>query len=237
MSEMTVTRVAVVTGGGTGLGQACVKKLLEQGYRVLSLGMDVEEVIADALHEHRTFDVTDEAAIADLVAGLDRLDVLVNAAGIILHDKRELTDAGFDKVMQVNLTGTQRICYACEELLAASGGSIINFASMWAIFGSGRNPSYSASKGAVLSFTRALAAGWAPRGIRVNAVAPGWVKTRMATEAMNNPERNSKILERIPQGRWGEPAEVAEAVAFLASPAASYINGILLPIDGGFAIA
>lgn len=236
MSE-TVNRVAVVTGGGTGLGQACVKKLLEQGYRVLSLGMDVEEVIEDAAHEHRTFDVTDEAAIADLVAGLERLDVLVNAAGIILHEKRELTDAGFDKVMMVNLTGTQRLCYACEDLLAASGGSVINFASMWAIFGSGRNPGYSASKGAVLSFTRALASGWAPRGIRVNAVAPGWVKTRMATEAMNNPERNSKILERIPQGRWGEPSEVAEAVAFLASPAASYINGVLLPIDGGFAIA
>lgn len=237
MSETTQTRVAVVTGGGTGLGQACVKTLLRQGYRVLSLGMDVEEVIENVAYEHRTFDVTDDAAIADMVAGLDRIDVLVNAAGIILHDKRELTDAGFARVMEVNLSGTQKICFASEQLLTAARGSIVNFASMWSFFGSGRNPGYSASKGAVVSFTRALAAGWGPNGVRTNAVAPGWVKTRMATEAMNNPARNAKILERIPQGRWGEPSEVAEVVAFLASPAASYINGVVLPIDGGFAIA
>jgi NAD(P)-dependent dehydrogenase (short-subunit alcohol dehydrogenase family) len=199
--------------------------------------MDVEEEIAHPAHEHRRFDVTDDAAVADLVAGLDRLDVLVNAAGIILHDRREFSDEGFARVMAVNLAGTQKICYAAEGLLEAAQGTVVNFASMWSFFGSSRNPGYSASKGAVVSFTRALAAGWGPRGMRVNAVAPGWVKTRMATEAMNNPERNAKILDRIPQGRWGDPAEVAEAVAFLASPAASYINGVVLPIDGGFAIA
>lgn len=237
MNDQTQNQLAVVTGGGTGLGQACVKVFLARGFDVISLGMDEEEKIEAPGYSHRQFDVTDTDAINAFAGSLSGLDVLVNAAGIILHEGRELTNEGFAKVMDVNLTGTQQMCFACRELLEARGGAIINFASMWSIFGSANNPSYSASKGAIVSLTRALAVGWGPNGVRTNAVAPGWVKTRMAKAAMNNPERSGKILARIPMERWGAPSEVAEVVSFLASPAASYINGVVLPVDGGYAVA
>lgn len=230
-------KTAIVTGGGTGLGQACVRQFLEDGYKVLSLGLDVEEKIDHPDHEERHFDVTDGDAIAALAAEFDGVDALVNAAGAILHDRREFTNDGFAKVMEINFTGAQRLCFALEAQLKARKGAIVNFASMWSIFGSTGNPAYSASKGAIDSFTRALAAAWGPAGVRVNAVAPGWVKTRMAVNAMNNPERAGPILSRIPMARWGEPKEVGAVVAFLVSPAASYINGVTLPIDGGYAIA
>jgi NAD(P)-dependent dehydrogenase (short-subunit alcohol dehydrogenase family) len=235
MSE--TRKIAVVTGGGTGLGQACVKQLLADGFKVWSLGLDVEEKIdhPDLAEQH--FDITDGTAIADLVKEFEGVDALVNAAGTILHDRREFTNDGFDKVMEVNFRGTQQLCFALESQLKVRHGAIVNFASMWSIFGSAGNPAYSASKGAIDSFTRALAASWGPAGVRTNAVAPGWVKTRMAVNAMNNPERAEPIMKRIPMARWGEPKEVGQVVGFLVSPAASYINGVTLPIDGGYAIA
>lgn len=230
-------KLAIVTGGATGLGLACSKRLLQLGYRVMSLGMDKEEDIDHPLYSYERFDVTDTAAIAALAARTDGLDALVNAAGIILHEGRELTSDGFKKVMDVNLGGTQELCFALQDALKARKGAIVNFASMWSIFGSGRNPAYSTSKGAVLQLTRALAAGWGGSGVRVNAVAPGWIKTRMSVAAMSDPERAGPILKRIPMGDWGEPDDVAAAVCFLLSQDARYINGILLPIDGGYSIA
>lgn len=236
MPPSPAPRRAIVTGGGTGLGRACVLALLEDGFEVLSLGLDREEPIDHPALETRAFDVTDPAAIAALAAGTEGLDALILAAGILLPDGREFTDEGFAKVMDVNLTGTQALCYALRPALAARRGAVVTFASMWSIFGSSRNPAYSASKGAVESLTRALAAAWAPEGIRVNAVAPGWIRTRMAAGAMNNPERAGPIMARIPQGRWGEPKEVGAVVRFLVSPAASYVTGVTLPVDGGYSI-
>lgn len=227
---------AIITGGATGLGLACARKLLDDGFRVLSLGMDEEERIDHPHYVHRRFDVTDRTAITDLAHDTQGLEALVNAAGIILHEGREFTDDGFDKVMAVNLGGTQQLCFALRDALAARRGAIVNFASMWSIFGSSRNPAYSASKGAVLQLTRSLAHAWGG-SVRVNAVAPGWIKTRMSLKAMNDPERAEPILKRIPAGDWGEPADVAAAVAFLVSPAARYITGVMLPVDGGYSIA
>lgn len=237
MPPTPAPRRAIVTGGGTGLGRACVQALLEDGYEVLSLGLDREDPIDHPALESRAFDVTDAAAIAALAAETDGLDALICAAGTILHEGREFTDEGFARVMEVNLRGTQSLCFALRPALAARRGAVVTFASMWSIFGSARNPAYSASKGAVESLTRAMAAAWAPEGIRVNAVAPGWVRTRMAVAAMTNPERAGPILARIPQGRWGEPAEVGAVIRFLVSPAASYVTGVVLPIDGGYSIA
>jgi NAD(P)-dependent dehydrogenase (short-subunit alcohol dehydrogenase family) len=235
MSE--TKKVAIVTGGGTGLGQACVKQLLGDGFKVWSLGLDVEEKIDHPDLVERRFDITDSATIAGLANEIEGVDALVNAAGTILYDRREFTNEGFDKVMAVNFRGTQQLCFALETQLKERSGAIVNFASMWSIFGSVGNPAYSASKGAIESFTRALAASWGPSGVRTNAVAPGWVKTRMAVNAMSNPERAEPIMKRIPMARWGEPKEVGLVVGFLVSPAASYINGVTLPVDGGYAIA
>lgn len=237
MSQPTSPRHAIVTGGATGLGLGCSKRLLADGFKVLSLGMDQEEIIDHENYQHRVFDVTDQAAVTDLVRQTAELDALVNAAGIILHEGREFTDDGFDKVMQVNLGGTRTLSFGLKSALAARRGAIVNFASMWSIFGSPRNPAYSTSKGAVLQLTRSLAASWGADGIRVNAVAPGWIKTRMSKTAMGDPERAGPILKRIPAGDWGEPEDVGHAVGFLVSPAARYITGVMLPIDGGYSIA
>jgi NAD(P)-dependent dehydrogenase (short-subunit alcohol dehydrogenase family) len=236
-SNPAAGRVAVVTGGATGLGLACSKRLLALGYRVHALGKDAEEEIVDERFTFLDFDVTDRAAVADFAGICGEVDALVNAAGIIIHEGAEFTPDGFQRVMDVNVNGTQMMCAALQPALAARGGAVVNFASMWSIFGSGRNPAYASSKGAVLQLTRSLAVAWGSRGVRVNSVAPGWVRTRMSVNAMNDPERSTPIMRRIPMARWGEPDEVASAVCFLLSADASYINGIMLPIDGGYGIA
>ncbi len=235
------TGVAVVTGGGSGLGLACALRLARQGFRVHALGKDLEAdeaTLASASgYSFLDFDVTDEAGVRAFAASLAGVDVLVNAAGIILHDKAEYDPAGFRRVLDVNVNGSQLMACALHPQLKASGGCVVNFASMWSIFGSGRNPAYSASKGAVLQLTRSLAVGWASDGIRVNAVAPGWIRTRMSATAMNDPARAEPILRRIPLGHWGDPEDIAAAVGFLVSPEARYITGAMLPVDGGYSIS
>ncbi|UZG44401.1 SDR family NAD(P)-dependent oxidoreductase [Caldimonas thermodepolymerans] len=239
MSNPTTSaiRTALVTGGGTGLGLALGLELKARGWQVLAIGMDTEPGLKDSGIEFERMDVTDEASLVALAARLPRLDLLANAAGIILHEGREHTSEGFRKVVDVNLVGTQLACYVFRDRLKVAGGSIINFASMWSYFGSGRNPGYSASKGAVMSLTKALAVAYAGDGIRVNAIAPGWIDTRMSVNAFSDPERAGPILQRLPAGRWGQPSEVAKAAAFLASEDASYITGVTLPVDGGYSIA
>lgn len=229
-------KVAVVTGGGTGIGLACAQELQAQGWRVVCAGLDTEPTLPDQL-EFTRLDVTDSTAIAALFERLPHVDGLVNAAGIILHEQKELTPDGFDKVVAINLNAVNRLTLAALPGLKAARGAVVNVASMWSQFGSARNPAYSASKGGVTSLTRSHAVAFAADGVRVNAIAPGWIDTRLASGAIHNPERSAAILGRIPLGRWGQPADVARVVSFLLSAEAAYVTGIVMPVDGGFGIA
>jgi NAD(P)-dependent dehydrogenase (short-subunit alcohol dehydrogenase family) len=237
MNNSNKTLQAVITGGGTGLGLAVGLELRSRGWNVIALGLDTEPGLENSGIDFVRMDITDEAALRKIAAGLPSVDLLANAAGIILHEGKEHTTEGFRKVVDVNLHGTNLACVVFRQSLAASGGSIINFASMWSNFGSARNPGYSASKGAVVSLTRALAVAYAPEGVRVNAIAPGWIDTRMSVNAFTDPERSGPILKRLPMGRWGQPSDIGKAAAFLASKDAGYVTGIILPVDGGYSIA
>lgn len=240
MSSSLFGKWALVTGAARGIGRAVALAFVAEGCHVLAADVD-EQNLASLAGEVSgggglRLDVRDTAAVHDAVSGLERLDVLVNCAGVILRERGEFSPDGFEQVVDVNLHGTMRMCYACHNLLAASRGCVLNVASMLSFFGSGHVPAYSASKGGVVQLTRSLAIAWAAEGIRVNAIAPGWIKTHMTVPLYQGPDRDAAILARTPLGRWGRPEDVCGAAVFLCSPAAEFITGVVLPVDGGYSI-
>jgi len=229
---------ALITGGARGIGFGIAEAMLAAGYAVTVTGLTTEEVAAVPAREHLKavrLDVTKDAEVAACIAQFSRLDALVNCAGIILRDGKEFTIEGFQEVLDVNLTGTMRLCMAAKPLLEKQGGAIVNTASIWSFFGGGLVPAYTASKGGVAQLTKALAVAWAPN-IRVNAIAPGWVETELTKAAQSDPSRSEAIVARTPFARWGKPDDIGGAVVFLCSENAGFITGTVLPVDGGYSV-
>ena len=233
-----MTNTAVVTGGTGGIGTGVTDALLAAGWQVVATGITREEVDASPDRpglEKAVLDVTDETAVSSFLARLERLDGLVNCAGILRHTDEFDLDT-FRQVIDVNLIGTMRMCMGALPFLKETKGSIINIASIWAIFGARHAPAYTASKGGVAQLTKSLASAFAKDGVRVNAVAPGWIETPMIDVARNNPLRNIAILSRTPMARYGTVGEVGAAVAWLMSSQASFMTGAVVPVDGGYSI-
>ncbi len=232
-------RSVLVSGGTSGIGAAIARAFMGAGDRVLVTGAteaEAQRARGEGL-DARVLDVRDAVAVDALVAGLDSLHVLVNCAGVIRRGGAELDPAVFDDVIDINLNGTMRVCSAARPKLAATRGCIVNTASMLSFFGGGVVPGYSASKGGIAQLTKSLSIAWAPEGIRVNAVAPGWIATPLTQPLQDDAARSQAILARTPMGRWGQPEDVAGPVLFLAGPAAAFVTGVVLPVDGGYLIS
>jgi len=228
-------KIAIVTGGGSGIGLAGAQRLHADGHEVFTLGLGEPEQRVAGIH-YQELDVTDDDAVNSFFARFERIDAIVNAAGIIDHS-REWEPEGFSRVMDVNLTAVLRVTNAALPGLKAARGAVVNFASMWSIFGSAKTPAYASSKAAIAELTRCMAVAWATDGVRVNAVAPGWILTNLSRRAFEDPERSQGIMARIPMKAWGMPEDVANVIAFLVSENARYVTGTTLPVDGGYSIA
>lgn len=242
-------KVAIVTGGNGGIGLGIAKGLASTGASVVVAARSQKKTAA-ALSELRqvgtkilgiTIDVSDEssivAAVERTISHFKQIDILVNNSGVGIRKlPQDHTRSEWESVLETNLTGTFLCARAVYPYMSnAGGGKIINIGSMTSVFGSDVVPSYAASKGGVVQLTKSLAVAWAKDNIQVNTILPGWIHTDMTRSIKtDNPQRYNSIKSRIPQGRWGEPNELAGTAIFLASSASNYITGISLPVDGGY---
>ncbi len=239
-------KVAIVTGANTGIGQAIALSLAAAGAdiaavgrtpaaetveKVRALGRKAEIVSADLSSIEPVQRVVDET-----IAKLGGLDILINNAGIIRRaDSVDFTEEDWDAVIDTNLKSTFFLAQAAgRHMLAQGSGKIVNIASLLSFQGGIRVPSYTASKSGVAGLTKLLANEWAAKGVNVNAIAPGYIATNNTAALQADETRNRQIQERIPAGRWGDPSDIGGAAVFLASPAANYIHGHILAVDGGW---
>lgn len=229
---------AVIIGGAGDIGSAIASLFHARGARVIATGHDQASLDRSPLSMNadvalEILDVRSDAAVNAFAARFERVDTLVNSAGILARDE-EFEIETFQRVLDINLTGTFRTAMAFRSHLAASGGSIVNIASMNAYAALPRIPAYCASKGGVVMLTKALALAWAEEGIRVNAVAPGYIETSINAEGRKDTVHRDRIAARTALKRWGTPDEVAGTVVFLAMPASKYATGTVFAVDGGF---
>ncbi len=229
--------VLVVGASKAGIGAAIARAFQDAGAAVTITGAEAEPAEEDrGRFAYVQLDVTDGDTVRACAETFSRMDVVVNGAAITARGE-EMAPDFFAKVVDVNLHGTFRVAEAFHGLLAAQGGSLINIASMYASFGSPKNPAYGASKAAVAQLTKSLAIAWAEDGIRVNAVAPGFIVTAQSARSRTDPVHVANVAARTPLGRWGEPDDIAGTVLFLASPAAAFITGACIAVDGGYSVA
>ena len=239
-------RVAAVTGANTGIGQAIAVALAAAGADVALVGRtpatDTAEQVR-ALGRRAAIVSADlstiepvERVVAETLEALGRLDILVNNAGIIRRaDAVDFTEEDWDAVVDTNLKSVFFLAQAAGRHMIAQGrGRIINIASMLTFQGGVRVPSYTASKSGIGGLTKLLANEWAKHGVTVNAIAPGYIATNNTAALQADPVRNTAIVDRIPAGRWGDPADLGGAAVFLASDAAAYVQGHVLAVDGGW---
>ncbi|MBN8851633.1 MAG: 3-oxoacyl-ACP reductase [Sphingobacteriales bacterium 50-39] len=244
-----MNKLAIVTGGGSGIGLAITEKFVRTGIRTVIIGRDKKKLDETqhrlgALCEPVCYDLTCLSGIPRLVQDLHKrfgqIDVLVNNAGINLKKEfTEVTDEEFQKILRTNVSSIFALSREVVKVMldSSAGGAVINISSMASQYGIPKVIAYSASKAAIEGMTRAMAVELSPKGIRVNCIAPGFIATDMSAKALNNdPERKQKVMSRTPMGHLGTPANIGDAALFLASDAAKYITGIVLPVDGGNSI-
>lgn len=241
------TKKAIVTGGNSGLGLATAKKLCDNGITTYIIGRskDKTEEACKEIGENAIpviFDLNNLEDIPSMIESITKngtIDILVNNAGINM--KKEVTyvtDSDFLSIIHTNLLSVFAVSReVIKNMKANGGGSIVNISSMASQYGIPKVIAYSASKGAIESMTRAMATELAPAGIRVNCIAPGFIKTKMSSTALDNdPERKNKVLSRTPMGYLGEPSDIADAVYYFALNESKYTTGTVLPVDGGNSI-
>jgi NAD(P)-dependent dehydrogenase (short-subunit alcohol dehydrogenase family) len=232
--DFTGKQVLVVGASRGGIGSAIAAGFAECGAAVRITGVEPEPIAADqGRYPYVQLDVADPAAVQRLAHDTPTLDVLVNCAGIARRDE-EYDPAVFARVLSVNLVGVLNAANAFKTHLAQSHGALINIASMYSTFGSPRVPGYGASKAGVAQLTKSLALAWAEHGVRVNAIAPGFIVTEQTVRARADARHYQRVLDRTPAGRWGQPEDLVGPALFLASPVAGYVTGAVIPVDGGY---
>jgi NAD(P)-dependent dehydrogenase (short-subunit alcohol dehydrogenase family) len=221
----------LISGGAGGIGTAFAEAFRGAGAHVTICDLKPPSVDAGFDFEH--LDVRDNSAIEALAAKIKKLDVLIHCAGKLIRHEEHKPDVFMD-IVNIHLGGNLRLATAFRPQLAATRGCLINIGSMYSYFGASRIPAYASAKTAIIGLTRSLAVAYAEDGIRVNAIAPGWIRTEISRGGREDPSFNEAVMQRLPTKRWSDPEELAGTAVFLASPAAKLINGVTIPVDGGY---
>lgn len=227
----------LITGGCGGIGSAFARAFVAHGATVTVTDMQPPPQGLTAIGvQYEPLDVTSDEAVNALAAKIEKLDVLIHCAGKLIRWEEHKPEV-FRDIVDVHLFGNVRLAAAFRPHLKATRGCMINIASMYSYFGAPQIPAYAAAKTAVVGLTRSLALAYIEDGIRVNAIAPGWIETQISRAGRENPEFNDKLMLRLPIKRWAHPDELAGTALFLASPASALINGVTIPVDGGYTAA
>lgn len=224
-------KVVLISGGAGGIGMAFARAFA--ACAATPILADLKPPPPDTPFRYEPLDVRDDGAVRDLAARVDTLDVLIHCAGRLIRHEEHRPEI-FAEILDIHLTGNLRLATAFRPHLARRQGCLINIGSMYSYFGAPMIPAYASAKTAVVGLTRSLALAYAEDGIRVNAIAPGWIRTEISRRGREEPAFNEKVMHRLPTRRWSEPEELAGTAVFLASPASRLINGVTIPVDGGY---